>query len=118
MYVVFSTWIAQSNELAIGSTSSRFCSNLLRYNLWNGNKEPETKEAVEDFPANTVLSEPIEQEPDSPDSDDSAEEHGSDGGEGRGEGDTNHSTESRFTFTEGRGSPESGESRFTFTGHG
>jgi len=64
--------------------------------------------------------------PDSPNSDDSTEEEGgSHSPEGKGAGDTNPSTESRFTFTEGNDrvpSPfdftdetdDSNESRFTF----
>jgi hypothetical protein len=67
-----------------------------RYDVWDKGEEPEPEAAIEDFPENTALSEPSEQEPDSPDSDDS------------GEGDTNHSTESRFNLESGE------ESRFNF----
>jgi len=66
--------------------------------------------------------------PDSPDSNDSTEgEGGSHSPEGKGESDTNPSTKSRFTFTEGRvPSPfdftsetdDSDESRFTFYEYG
>lgn len=82
----------------------------------------------------TALSSRLEYRPlshqnqDSPDTspDFTGEEPTSHGGGCRGEGDTNHSTESRFTFTEGRvpypsaptDEKESDESRFTFREYG
>jgi hypothetical protein len=57
------------------------------------------------------------EQPDSlePSPDDIGEEHGSGGGEGRSECDTNHHTESRFTFTHEKVSEES---CFTFRKYG